>query len=533
MLMTVVAALILAGAGAPAPAQAQQQGNVLRFANSGDFLSMDEHFSGDAFAVGILLDVNEPLVVRNPEGRLEPALATEWERASPTVWRFKLRSGVRFHEGQPLTADDVVFSLERARHENSTFRPYLSHITAMRAVDAQTVEVTTAYPDPILLDKLRTVGIFSRAWAQAHDALAPASRAASSENYATRHANGTGPFMLREWEPGVRATFVANPNWWGHPQHNLAQAVFTRIANDATRTAALLAGDIDFAYAVPTQDIQRLQGTQGIRLESEPEIRVIYLYMDMWRDALLGSNITDRNPFKDVRVRRAVYQAIDAEAINTRIMRGQSRLSGSLFARGINGYREAYDQRAAPFDRAAAQRLLQEAGYPNGFEITMDCPNDRYLNDAPTCEAVVGMLARIGIRVNLRAQTRARWFAQILGPAYNSSFGLTGWAPIFTFDVHNVAANLLHSRKADQSAGFFNFDGNAIPRLDELTDGIETELDPARRQQMVDEIQRIHNEQFLTVPLYELNIIWAMRANVTAPMSSDNFFQLRYVRMGG
>jgi peptide/nickel transport system substrate-binding protein len=143
------------------------------------------------------------------------------------------------------------------------------------------------------------------------------------------------------------------------------------------------------------------------------------------------------------------------------------------------------------------------------------------------------MLARVNIRVNLRAQARGRWFAQILGPGYNTSFGLTGWAPIFTYDVHNVASNLMHSRVADQSAGFFNFNGNAIPELDRLIEGIETELDPARRQQMVDDIQRIHNEQFLTVPLYELNIIWAMRASVTAPMSPDNFFQLRYVRMGG
>jgi peptide/nickel transport system substrate-binding protein len=519
VLVAVVAALVLGWSGGPAAAQ----GNILRFANSGDFLSMDQHFSGDAFAVGILLDVNEPLVARNPQGRLEPALAAEWERVSPTVWRFKLRANVRFHEGQPFTADDVVFSLARARHENSTYRPYLSHITDIRRIDDLTVEVVTRYPDPILLDKLRTVGIFSRAWADAHGAQNPASRAAASENYATRHANGTGPFILREWEPGVRATFAANPAWWGRPQHNLAGATFTRIANDATRTAALLAGDIDFAYAVPTQDIQRLQGTQGIRVVSEPEIRVIYLYMDMARDALLGSNVTDRNPFKDVRVRRAVYQAIDVDAIIAKVLRGQARPTGSHLSARVDGHLPELEKRL-PFDPAAARKLLAEAGYADGFAVTLDCVNVTFR--AAVCQAIASMLAQVNIRVTFQPSPSALFFPKLTQAT--TSFFEVGWTPgTDPWTMLNATVRTYDGA----GAGAFNAGRYSNPKLDALIDAIRVEPDLGKRRALTGDALRLMHAELPLVPLYRRTLTWVMRPNVhVAPLPND-VLELRWVRI--
>ena len=338
--------------------------------------------------------------------------------------------------------------------------------------------MVTGQPDPILPNSLTQFGVMSRAWLERNNAARVADLTAREENFATRNAMGTGPFMLSSREPDRRTVLVPNPSWWDRPEHNLTRIEFNVIANDATRVAALLSGEVDMVYTVPPQDMERIGRTQGLRVIQGAELRTIYLGMDQMRAELLKSDVRGRNPFQDVRVRRAMYQSIDIQAIATRVMRGQARPTGQIFGPGVNGFVEANDARPA-LDLEGARRLLTEAGYPNGFGVTLDCPNDRYVNDEAICTAVTSMLARIGVRVTLNAQTRARFFAEVNAPRYNTSFYLLGWTPN-TYDAHNALFNLAATR--DGTRGMFNNGGYSNPAFDALVDRIGIETVPARRQ---------------------------------------------------
>jgi peptide/nickel transport system substrate-binding protein len=401
-------------------------------------------------------------------------------------------------------------------------------IKEVRKVDDATVDIVTDGPDPILLEEITQWSMMSKAWAEKNNAVKPADLTKNEEFFATRNANGTGPFMLKDREPDIKTVLVKNPNWWDKPEHNLDEAVFTRIANDSTRVAALISGDIDMTYNVPSQDVDRLSKTSGVKVYEGPELRTVFLGFDQKRDELLESNIKGKNPFKDVRVRRAFYQAIDEEAIKARIMRGAARPVALMVGEGVNGYSKELDKRY-PVDVEGAKKLLAEAGYPQGFEVGMDCPTDRYQNDEKICQAVAAMLARIGVKVNLNAQTRAKYFAKILGPGYNTSFYMLGWTPT-TYDAQNTFFNIMASRGSG-SQGLFNIGGYSNARFDELTKMALVETDKTKRQAMIDEAHKIHKEEFGHIPLHQQTVVWAARSNVDLVQLADNFFPLRYVRV--
>jgi peptide/nickel transport system substrate-binding protein len=279
---------------------------------------------------------------------------------------------------------------------------------------------------------------------------------------------------------------------------------------------------------VPPQDTERLSRAPNVRVHQGAELRTVFLGFDQSRDELLKSDVKGKNPFRDVRVRRAFQQAIDLEAIKTRIMRGQSRPTNLMIGPGVNGWTEAADRIVRP-NIDGAKRLLAEAGYPSGFGVTMDCPNDRYVNDEAICTAVVSMLARIGVRVTLNAQTRARYFAEILAPRYQTSFYLLGWTPT-TYDAHNTLYNIMGTRGGTR--GVFNSGGWSNARFDQLTDQIAVELDATKRQQMIDEAMKIHADEVGHIPLHQQVVVWAARQNISLQLMADNYFPLRYVRVG-
>jgi peptide/nickel transport system substrate-binding protein len=515
------AALLISGQGTASAAS-------LRWSNDGDVNSMDPYARNETFLLSFMLNVYEPLVRRDRNLKVEPALATEWSQVAPDVWRFKLRRNVKFHDGSPFGADDVVFSLERAKMPGSNISAVVATVKEARKIDDATVELVTDGPDPILLEEITLWAMMSKSWAEKNNAVKPADLTKNEEFFATRNANGTGPFVLKEREPDIKTVLARNPAWWDKAEHNLDEAVFTRIGNDATRVAALIAGDIDMTYNVPSQDVDRLGKQSGIKVYEGPELRVVFLGFDQKRDELLESNIKGKNPFKDVRVRRAFYQAIDEEAIKTRIMRGAAKPVALMIGEGVNGYSKELDKRY-PVDVEGAKKLLAEAGYPQGFEVGMDCPTDRYQNDEKICQAVAAMLARIGVKVNLNAQTRAKYFAKILGPGYTTSFYMLGWTPA-TYDAQNTFFNIMGSRGTG-SQGLFNVGGYSNPRFDELTKMILVEGDQAKRQKMIDEAHKIHKEDFGHIPLHQQTVVWAARSNVELVQLADNFFPLRLVRM--
>jgi len=518
-LATSLAAALAVAALAPTVAA-----KTFRWANDGDVISMDPYARQETFLLTFLGNVYEPLIQRDRHLKLEPALATEWSQTAPDVWRFKLRHGVKFHDGTPFSADDVVFSWNRVH--TSQLKATLATVKTVRKVDDYTVEIVTDGPDPILPDELTDWYMMSKAWCEKNHSEKQAEVTANEDNYAVRNTNGTGPFMLKQRVPEVKTVLVNNPHWWGKPEHNLTEVVFQRIANAATRVAALLSGEVDMIYSVPPQDTDRIAKTPHLRILKTPELRTIYLGMDESRDQLLESSVKGKNPFKDLRVRKAFYQAIDEQAITAKVMRGFATPTAMMIGPGINGFDPKLNTRF-PYDPAAAKKLLAEAGYPNGFEVGMDCPNDRYVNDEQICQAIAAMLSRIGVKVNLLAQTKSKFFAKINGPLYNTSFYLLGWTPA-TYDAHNMLVSLLHTRTKG-GAGFINDGGYSNPKLDDLIDKIQVETDKAKRDAYIHDAMVIVKNDIPTIPLHQQAVVWAARDNIQLAQLADNFFPLRYV----
>ena len=499
---------------------------TLRFAYQTDVNTLDPHGLNETFTLGFQGNLYEGLTRRGPDLAIEPSLATDWELLEPNRWRFHLRPGVTFHDGSPFTADDVVFSAERTRMEGSDVRTRLAGVIEVIAVDELTVDFVTEAPNPIIHAEWDTWYIMSRAWSEANNATRPTNIAEQAAAFAHLNANGTGPFMIQSREADIRTVAVPNPDWWDTAEHNLTEVVFQPIASDSTRIAALLSGEMDMVYPVPIQDIPRVQDTPGVTALTGPELRTMFLGLDQDRDELLHSSVTGANPFKDRRVRQAMYQAIDIDSIVERIMRGQATPAATMVAPGIQGFPEALERH--PYDPEAAKALLAEAGYPEGFSVTLDCPNDRYVNDEAVCQAVVGMLARIGIEVDLLAQTRSLYFAKVLAQAgFDTSFYLLGWTP-GSFDSWNALYNLVHSRTED-GAGAFNLGGYSNPEIDALTSKILTETDLEARTAMITEAWQILHDDVGYLPLHQQALAWGVKDDLEVALRADNQFAWRHV----
>ena len=500
---------------------------TLRLANQGDASSMDPHSLQESFQLSFLANVYEPLVTRGRDFSLQPALAVAWKQVDPTTWRFTLRRDVRFHDGSPFTADDVVFTWQRTRADSSDTKLYVAPIQEARKVDDYTVDFVTRQPYPILPDLITGWLMMSKRWCEQHGAQVPMDVRKNQENFATVNANGTGPFVLKSRQPGVRTVLAPNPAWWnGKPEHNLTEVIFTPIGNGATRVAALVSGEIDVMEPVPLQDLERVRQAPQLKLLQAPELRTVYLGLDVFRDELLDSSVKGRNPLKDQRVRQALYQAIDIDAIRNKIMRGAAAPAGLLLAPGVRGYEAALDKRL-PYSTDAAKKLLADAGYGEGFEIGMRCPNDRYVNDAEICQAVAAMWARVGVKVKLSAETKTLYFPKAL--RREVTVYLLGWQPAAN-DGQNTLWALLNT-PAPGGQGQFNLGRYSSPKVDELTQKIGVETDPARRQAMMHEAWTIVNADIPVLPLLHQTLAWGMKRNIDLVQQPDNSMPLRYVQV--
>jgi peptide/nickel transport system substrate-binding protein len=416
----------------------------------------------------------------------------------------------------------VVFSADRVRAKGSNLQSRIPADAKVVKVDDYTVDFILTSPNPILHYTWDTWYIMDKKWAEANNAVAPTPAAATSPSFASLNANGTGAFSIESHQPGVKTVFKVNPNWWQKPEHNLKEIVFTPIGADATRVAALLSGEVDVVEPVPLQDIQRVNASGGATVMNGPEIRTIFLGMDQTRDELLYSNVKGKNPFKDVRVREAFYKAIDIEAIKSRVMRGLSTPSALMIAPQL--FALSKDFTRPKYDPDGAKKLLAEAGYPDGFQVTMDCPNDRYVNDAAICQAVVGMLARIGVKVDLLAQPKALYFAKVLKPGgFKTSFYLLGWTPA-SMDSHNVLHDILGCRDdpKDSTRGEANLGGYCNKEVDALTDKILVEADTAKRDQMIKQAFDIAIKDYAYIPLHQQSLSWGVSKKVKLTQRADN-----------
>jgi len=527
-----LAGLALFGALACAPLpgaflSGAARAETFRWAGGSDAASLDPHSLAEAVQLGFLGNIYEGLVRRDLKLQAEPALATSWRTTAPGVWRFDIRRNVRFADGTPLTADDVVFSFRRAMAPAAGVRGLLTMVRAVEKVDEFTVDFHLHAPDAIFPLAIPNILVMSKAWAEANGATESSNPARRAENHATRNANGTGPFRITERRQGELTVMAPNPHWWDRAEHGITRAEFRPIAADATRIAALLSREVDLIYPVPPQVAPRITATSGLRLIEQPETRTIFLAFNHGEDELKHSDVRGRNPFRDARVRRAFYQAIDADALVRGALRGKGQATGLLIGPQANGFTAEADRRL-PVDIEGAKRLLAEAGYPNGFAVTLDCPNDRFVNDEQVCLALAPMLARIGIRLTVNAMPRAQYFRKLA--ERDTSFFLLGWAP-GTLDAHHTMRFIIRTPDAQRGLGTWNYGRFSDAETDRLIDAIAIEQDVARRNTMIQQVWARQRELVAFLPLYHQVVSWGHRDGIVVGQRAVDYFDLRNVRM--
>jgi peptide/nickel transport system substrate-binding protein len=518
--------MVLAATVAFGVAQAPAQAQTLRWASQGDAQTMDPHSQNELLTNAMNGQVYETLVNRDKQLGIEPVLATEWQQVTPLLWRFKLRPGVKFHDGTPFTADDVVFSILRAREGTSDIRVYSAAVGEPRKIDNLTVEFVLKDVNPIFLQHLATLQIMSKAWCEKNKATKPQDFKNKEETYTALNANGTGPYVLVSRAPDTKTVYKRNTAWWGKFDGNVQEVVYTPIKSDATRTAALISGEIDFVLDPVPQDVPRLRSTAGVKVIDGPENRVVFIGMDQDRDKLLyGSVPGDKNPFKDVRVRRALYQAIDIETIKTRLMRGQAYPTGGITPSPLGAFNDPEIEKRLPYDLDAAKKLMADAGYPQGFEVTLDCPNNRYINDEEICQTLAAMWARLNVKIRVNGMPRATYFPKV--QKFDTSMYMLGWGGSIT-DAETTLTPVLRSR-GEGGVGSWNFGGYKDAKLDELAAASSKEGDPKKREQLIKAALKEHNDQVLHLPLHRQVIPWAARANVDVVHRADNWLEWRWV----
>ena len=499
-------------------------GETLRWSNQGNYLSIDPHAQNTVITNQLNAQVYERLILRDKQLRRVPGLASAWRRTSPTTWIFELRKGVKWHDGSDFTADDVVFSMLRAQGATSGFRAQAGMMGKPRRLDAHSVEFTTAEPNPVLPDAASNLPIMSKAWCEKHGATRVQDYRAKEETYASRNAMGTGPFVLVSHEHDVKSVFRRNPHWWGLREGlfegNVTEVVFTPLTTDSTRMAALASGAIHFVLDPPPQDIAKVRQDPSLRVHEGPETSIFFIGMDQQRHELSSSSVKGRNPFKDVRVRRAIDRAIDMDAIARTALRGLALPTGVILPRPDASRVPKELLARAPVDVAAARALLAEAGYASGFSVTMDC--DARLERV--CTAVAAMLARIGITINLAVAQPSQFYQKI--QRLDTSMYLSGW--ISALDPILTLHPLAHSRN-DRGDGEWNLGNFRDERLDAMIDALRVEFDEARRHEMAVEIARLVREQAYLIALYRRVTPWASRRNIELVHRPDTWLEPRWV----
>ncbi len=526
--MKLKTALLAAAAVAALGAAPAIHAKTFKWASAGEISTWDIHSQNNALQNGIHAAVYESLVYYNSRNfKIEPVLATAWNQVNPTQLRVTLRQGVKFHDGTDFTADDAVYSLNRGMMKTSNFTPYTSGIDRVVKVNANTIDIFTKRANPVLLNQLTELRMMSKGWAEKNNSVEPKDiRNVTQETFANRNAMGTGPFVLKQWLPDQRMVMAANPSWWGKLEGNLTEIVYTPIKSEATRVAALLSGEVDLVLDPSPQDLPRLRSNGNLKVIDGVESRTIFFGMDQHRDELPGSNIKGKNPLKDQRVRKALYQAIDIDALIRVTLRGLGQATGTLIASQVAGWNESLHKRM-PFDVEGSRKLLAAAGYPEGFEVDFACPNNRYINDEEICQAVTAMWSRIGVKAKLRTLPLVTYFPMI--QRFEASIYMLGWG-VPTFDAMYSLQSLVRTAGTDGD-GNYNVGRYSNPKLDAVIDRAKVETDLLVRNRLLAEALQMSGEDVSHIPLHNQIIPWAMKKNVDVVHRPDNRLDWRLIKV--
>lgn len=497
----------------------------LKWAAQNDILTLDPHAQNHATTNNIVSHTYEPLVRFDKNYKVEPALATSWQITNPTTVRFNLRKNVKFQDGTPFTADDVLFSFDRIKQPQGTLQIYVAGVKEIKKIDDHTVDVISEKPNPTLLNNFTTFLIMSKAWCIKNKSEKIQDYKAKEITYASTNTNGTGPYIIKEWQPDQKLVMTANKAWWDKLQGNVTDVIYTPIKSDPTRIAALLSGNVDAVTDLPTQDVARLRSTPSLSVLDGPEVRTIFLALDQGSEELKYGP-KGKNIFKDVRIRKALSMSIDRQAIQRSIMRGLSIPANIMIAPGVNGYSVDLDK-AQLADIEGAKKLLADAGYPNGFEFTLDCPNNRYVNDEEICQAIVNMWAKVGVKAKLNAMNFGPFIAKVQN--FDSSAYMLGWG-VANYDAQYSLQSLIMTR-TQGADGSFNFSKTSNAKLDSLIEAMKGETDKTKRDALIKEALTLTRDEVLYIPLHHQMRPWAMKQNVTMSHNSNDAPKMYYVNV--
>lgn len=491
LLCCCVAALCFAGAA---------NANTLKLAMDADPVSLDPHVQLSGGMLQYSHIVFDPLVRWSQKMEIEPRLAESWERIDDLTMRFHLRKGVKFHSGNEFTAKDVKFTLDRLK-KSQEFKGLFEPFEGATVVDDYTVDIKTKKPYGLVLAMSTYIFPMDSAFYSGTDESGQPKDAIvkTGPSFANNNESGTGPFIVTEREQGVKTQFKRFPEYWDkNSPGNVEEIVFTPIKEDATRVAALLSGDVDFIAPVPPQDLERIDQNQDLTLVTMPGTRIITFQLNQNR----------REEFKNPKVREAIVYAVNNEGIVQKIMKGFATAAAQQSPEGYVGHVAELKPR---YDLEKAKQLMQEAGYGDGFTVTMIAPNNRYVNDEKIAEAVVAMLAKIGIKVELKTMPKAQYWDEF--DAQVADIQMIGWHAD-TEDSANFSEYLLMCPNKETGFGQYNSNNYCNPKLDELVLGSQTETDPAKRKEMLQEVERIAFNDAAFVPLHWQNLSWASKNNV-------------------
>jgi len=494
------AGMTFAGAGALAA--------DLRIGVASEVTTLDPHFFHLTSNTEIHKGIYSGLVTQDADMKVVADLAVTWRTLDDTHWEFKLRPGVTFHDGTPLTADDIVFTYERARavpNSPGSFLQYLKHVTKTTAADPLTVVVETDGPDPILLNELQNVWIVSRG----HGA-----GATTADYNSGKAAIGTGPYRLAAWVPGDHITLARFDGYYG-TKPDWQTVTYRAIVNDAARTAALLSGDVDLIAAVPGNDLDRVRGDKALTVSTMQSNRCFFWSVDVDRD--VSPLVTDsdgkpmaKNPLKDVRVRRALSKALDRDALVSRVMQGQGVPASQFMPDGVPG--TSAKLKPELFDLPGAKRLLAEAGYPNGFGLTVASTNDRYINDAAMTQAVAQMWTRLGLKMIVSTLPKAVYFPRAVKLEFSV---LLSGNSTDTSEPLSQLNYLLGTFDAGKGIGAGNYGRYSNPALDKLLAAAAVTLDDAKRAALIAQAyEQALGDEVAAIPMLFQITAWGMRKGI-------------------
>jgi peptide/nickel transport system substrate-binding protein len=509
------AAALLCGLWSVTPSTAQE----LRIGLASQPSSIDPHFHNLTPNNAMLGHVFERLIETAPDNKLIPGLAESWKTVDDKTWEVKLRAGVTWHDGSPFNADDVLFTFERAPNvpnSPSSFAPATRGKTLTK-VDDLTIRFSTAAPAPLLPNDLSNILIVSKKHGTD----------AKTEDYNSgKAAIGTGPYRFSVHVPGDRTELTANPAYWGG-KPRFDKLIFRTITSGPARVASLLAGDTDLIEDVPTADIERLKKDPKVEIAQGISRRVIYFHMDQFRDETPFAKAKDgtaiKNPFKDLRVRQAISKAINREAIVSRVMEGVAIPAGQLLDTSFFG--TSKNLKPVAYDPEGAKKLLADAGFPNGFKLTLHGPNGRYTNDVKIAEATAQMLTRVGIETTIETLPPANFFSRAstgAGGQPEFSFILVGWGSD-TGETSSPLKSLLGTFDREKGSGAANRGRYSNKDLDALIDQALATVDDAKRQDLLAKASEIAMGDVGLIPThYQINT-WATRKGLTVAARADEY----------